>query len=122
MRISDWSSDVCSSDLSSSNALSHSNSECLSLIYWRRLPSLYSAHAAAVHGRASTVDHVPSAHRRQPARCTRPSRTLLSPLQCAILHPPHALNSLLIRCSLPSRSEEHTSELQSLMRISYAVF
>src|SRR3546814_7984006 len=26
------------------------------------------------------------------------------------------------RLSLPSRSEEHTSELQSLMRISYAVF
>src|SRR3546814_3680859 len=25
-------------------------------------------------------------------------------------------------CSTPSRSEEHTSELQSLMRISYAVF
>src|SRR3546814_5569144 len=25
-------------------------------------------------------------------------------------------------CSCPSRSEEHTSELQSLMRISYAVF
>src|SRR3546814_3940581 len=30
-----------------------------------------------------------------------------------------ALNSL---ASAPSRSEEHTSELQSLMRISYAVF
>src|SRR3546814_1061584 len=31
---------------------------------------------------------------------------------------------LLSRChiALPSRSEEHTSELQSLMRISYAVF
>src|SRR3546814_3551959 len=26
------------------------------------------------------------------------------------------------RCLLPYRSEEHTSELQSLMRISYAVF
>src|SRR3546814_1636632 len=25
-------------------------------------------------------------------------------------------------CKLPTRSEEHTSELQSLMRISYAVF
>src|SRR3546814_1284217 len=27
-----------------------------------------------------------------------------------------------IHCYLPIRSEEHTSELQSLMRISYAVF
>src|SRR3546814_3329436 len=26
------------------------------------------------------------------------------------------------RCDFPGRSEEHTSELQSLMRISYAVF
>src|SRR3546814_1157446 len=26
------------------------------------------------------------------------------------------------RCIMPDRSEEHTSELQSLMRISYAVF
>src|SRR3546814_10205765 len=28
----------------------------------------------------------------------------------------------LTRCPQPPRSEEHTSELQSLMRISYAVF
>src|SRR3546814_1783810 len=27
-----------------------------------------------------------------------------------------------LRCTTPHRSEEHTSELQSLMRISYAVF
>src|SRR3546814_9931891 len=31
-------------------------------------------------------------------------------------------NSLLWRTSRTERSEEHTSELQSLMRISYAVF
>src|SRR3546814_3437156 len=35
----------------------------------------------------------------------------------------HAFSSLECSCPLkPSRSEEHTSELQSLMRISYAVF
>src|SRR3546814_2343087 len=28
----------------------------------------------------------------------------------------------MVRCQYPGRSEEHTSELQSLMRISYAVF
>src|SRR3546814_13482575 len=44
---------------------------------------------------------------RRGTRCTRLSRQLCSPD-----HPP-------IR---PHRSEEHTSELQSLMRISYAVF
>src|SRR3546814_8761390 len=28
----------------------------------------------------------------------------------------------IVKCRQPTRSEEHTSELQSLMRISYAVF
>src|SRR3546814_7233707 len=41
---------------------------------------------------------------------------------------PHAdhccrtINSQPVRCAQLERSEEHTSELQSLMRISYAVF
>src|SRR3546814_10283776 len=41
------------------------------------------------------------------------------------LHPTVATNSHIMRrfsCDGSSRSEEHTSELQSLMRISYAVF
>src|SRR3546814_3405305 len=33
-----------------------------------------------------------------------------------------APSSAMARNAVPSRSEEHTSELQSLMRISYAVF
>src|SRR3546814_3222089 len=37
-----------------------------------------------------------------------------------VLHPPAALDADIARVVL--RSEEHTSELQSLMRISYAVF
>src|SRR3546814_1288079 len=32
------------------------------------------------------------------------------------------VNAVEVRLNLPKRSEEHTSELQSLMRISYAVF
>src|SRR3546814_13689522 len=32
------------------------------------------------------------------------------------------LSSIFVACPLLMRSEEHTSELQSLMRISYAVF
>src|SRR3546814_3676420 len=32
------------------------------------------------------------------------------------------LDRFLERCGIDSRSEEHTSELQSIMRISYAVF
>src|SRR3546814_17420891 len=40
----------------------------------------------------------------------------------ADLHPLLVENQLDRRRSGPARSEEHTSELQSLMRISYAVF
>src|SRR3546814_7596666 len=36
--------------------------------------------------------------------------------------PPHALQAELTALGNDGRSEEHTSELQSLMRISYAVF
>src|SRR3546814_10337193 len=39
--------------------------------------------------------------------------------KCAVKTPSLCL---LARYNFPSRSEEHTSELQSLMRISYAVF
>src|SRR3546814_9405216 len=34
----------------------------------------------------------------------------------------HETNKQEVRCQISLRSEEHTSELQSLMRISYAVF
>src|SRR3546814_1547518 len=40
---------------------------------------------------------------------------------CIRRHAPSRSASLILR-SDPHRSEEHTSELQSLMRISYAVF
>src|SRR3546814_10555843 len=35
---------------------------------------------------------------------------------------PETYRIMLLRCAVSGRSEEHTSELQSLMRISYAVF
>src|SRR3546814_3791105 len=41
---------------------------------------------------------------------------------CMPRHPPNALTSRLRIHTTNNRSEEHTSELQSLMRISYAVF
>src|SRR3546814_5100464 len=37
------------------------------------------------------------------------------------VHPPHGDEEVALR-PRPARSEEHTSEIQSLMRISYAVF
>src|SRR3546814_9253859 len=86
MRISDWSSDVCSSDLAGGRAR--------------------AADGAGRLGRDRGVpprDPAP-AFRRDPAADLRQLRQL----------PQSARRD--------RRSEEHTSELQSLMRISYAVF
>src|SRR3546814_1393500 len=49
---------------------------------------------------------------------------LLPDCGSTVLHPPRWAvgESRQARSSLAQRSEEHTSELQSLMRISYAVF
>src|SRR3546814_7537427 len=97
MRISDWSSDVCSSDL---------------------LTSHRTGFAAA---KSSPVFTRP---REESVRLMR--RWGQGPkLGKWTHHPCHALQltgRLLRATSVLCRSEEHTSELQSLMRISYAVF
>src|SRR3546814_6121018 len=115
MRISDWSSDVCSSDLGN----------------WRRYQG-----SAGRNDRASSAD-----------RSFRPARSTAGPHVSAQYRRkygfPQYAEPLTIGveenfqdrsraiCGGPAvgrgeypyrRSEEHTSELQSLMRISYAVF
>src|SRR3546814_10814925 len=55
-------------------------------------------------------------------------RVLMPPIECRMRVPTSKLASIVAFCDKSSstvarsRSEEHTSELQSLMRISYAVF
>src|SRR3546814_1483526 len=96
MRISDWSSDVCSSDLSSG-----------------------PGHRPAGCGCGGTGGCPHSADRLDAGQ-VRPDR---SP-RCrahAVTDAPD-LRRCARRLSRRTRSEEHTSELQSLMRISYAVF
>src|SRR3546814_3219958 len=132
MRISDWSSDVCSSDL-----------------------------AVAAHGagqlqrpllrRAAAEDALPAGAPARPAWRTAPRRPavpLAPPLARALgklpagddrtrgagrgargrparLAGPGGVAAVPARrlvVAAQARSEEHTSELQSLMRISYAVF
>src|SRR3546814_8972774 len=91
MRISDWSSDVCSSDLQAF------------------APPRASARApGGVMGFVSLADAVDQADPPQGADVPR----------TAGLPSPDAVAAARAR----KRSEEHTSELQSLMRISYAVF
>src|SRR3546814_4554812 len=84
MRISDWSSDVCSSDLDR-----------------------------------------PACRRRMLSAAVSRARRICCPALCApVAKVPDvmALRAGLGFVARFRRSEEHTSELQSLMRISYAVF
>src|SRR3546814_8449870 len=103
MRISDWSSDVCSSDLPSPAATpSHlSRRQCQMALRSVRPEQALRGHSP----------HAPLWARRYP-KC---SDSAALPCHRGRLeqHPNQPS---------PARSEEHTSELQSLMRISYAVF
>src|SRR3546814_5688976 len=99
MRISVWSSDVCSSDLAEVVP------GCRAWP-WRRL----------VLKKATPSKSLASARRPlAPSPLTRKMRgwTFSVSMDCSVLTP---------GWDLEIRSEEHTSELQSLMRISYAVF
>src|SRR3546814_8945316 len=112
MRISDWSSDVCSSDLSERVTLSIAapdSTGCVQYATTLVAPSALSA-AAAAH--------------RVPAVSTMSSTsTQILPRTSPMMFITVATLAFGRRLSMMARrSEEHTSELQSLMRISYAVF
>src|SRR3546814_8063434 len=107
MRISDWSSDVCSSDLDLPR------------------PAKDSQTAEALAG-----SRVASWRRRAYRRwgiSPRPEDVLLWWITGGIRRRDSSIRAaagrmLESRRRIPPRSEEHTSELQSLMRTSYAVF
>src|SRR3546814_8328852 len=105
MRISDWSSDVCSSDL---NVELRARRGLRVGTARKRMPHRrWPAHGPwppRQHLMAVRVHRSCQADDRGPAR-PPPRRTAKRALARAM-----------------GRSEEHTSELQSLMRISYAVF
>src|SRR3546814_6261660 len=111
MRISDWSSDVCSSDLH---------------------PAGPVAAFRSLRGSACRRDPVRGCGRccddRRRKRC-EPDQPLPAEEggRTGIVGPERKLpeerqHHLYWRPGSKDRSEEHTSELQSLMRISYAVF
>src|SRR3546814_6010949 len=92
MRISDWSSDVCSSDLPYADVVKHAFFPAL-LTYG----SLFYI---------VDIEAMKMGLKGLPVRQMRPATMTL-------------LRTVM---GIAGRSEEHTSELQSLMRISYAVF
>src|SRR3546814_10302302 len=93
MRISDWSSDVCSSDLLSALKLTELG-DAVACVHAGR----HRVAKACLECQAGRAEHRHTRHRFDPCRDNN------------VLRAGH------------DRSEEHTSELQSLMRISYAVF
>src|SRR3546814_2830298 len=99
MRISDWSSDVCSSDLARISDLRR-----------RDLGGGRAVSPARGHGGLALPRYA-----GWPADAIL-SRAFAGEGQCGVALGLHH------RLSGRDRSEEHTSELQSLMRISYAVF
>src|SRR3546814_4921462 len=107
MRISDWSSDVCSSDLIGVVAGEAIEEPALPLPAPAALPQF----ADQVVGKV--VAKLVGRGRDQRHLVGGDSRFLAEFAQGG---------GLCVLARLDSRSEEHTSELQSLMRISYAVF
>src|SRR3546814_2326417 len=90
MRISDWSSDVCSSDLDTRTPWAH---------------AVLAEQGYAYSSSVAPVVHDHYGWPQSPRHAWRP-----------------VAGSDLVEWPVTTRSEEHTSELQSLMRISYAVF
>src|SRR3546814_5419246 len=121
MRISDWSSDVCSSDLlipllrpvaSASNKRATLLTICNDLfpagqMYRGRGKVLNSASMIEIQVGDNDVPHIPGIETQRPD--LRHCRFFWTKLN-------------IVEGKEEFRSEEHTSELQSLMRISYAVF
>src|SRR3546814_5331083 len=108
MRISDWSSDVCSSDLASCPRGKRRTSMCGAL-------RVLSAGSVATEGPREGKSRSKVKSTIKCKHCNADSCTNLAFLAAA--HGCFPSSSRRVR-----RSEEHTSELQSLMRISYAVF
>src|SRR3546814_10322448 len=100
MRISDWSSDVCSSDLAARRGRRRHRARLYPL--GSRL--VRPLRAGDRGGREAQGGQRADRRRGGRPRCRWPLELPVAS-ECA-----------------QSRSEEHTSELQSLMRISYAVF
>src|SRR3546814_6916662 len=121
MRISDWSSDVCSSDLD------HVDGGGL---IGRERDAAADGHDRIQHrtlaaGQSARFDQSLRRARIAPAADeARAVGFVGNLLDVRLVHGhqvEHPRRHLVLRACAPGRSEEHTSELQSLMRISYAV-
>src|SRR3546814_7087290 len=107
MRISDWSSDVCSSDLSRRRGRRPASGDRPQLRLRRGTGGLSGHEGGGALRQAGDRDL---------------DRIIVRRNRGAV--PPNNVNPIYFKRveQIHRRSEEHTSELKSLMRISYAVF
>src|SRR3546814_1280358 len=114
MRISDWSSDVCSSDLSADQS-AFGNLRSSGATGDRR------RHRRIAQAQLSSLElGTRLCNIRLRRSETRHSGVIFLLAYCLARDQP--LIPIHVLLGICRRSEEHTSELQSLMRISYAVF
>src|SRR3546814_2752843 len=114
MRISDGSSDVCSSDLYARFPVDPRASRGRAA---HRLRLSRSIGGRTSHGGVGS-----RRTRGRPQLQSRQGGLQAVRLSAQVSLPPSVQGPGYDRASQAARSEEHTSELQSLMRISYAVF
>src|SRR3546814_8831975 len=116
MRISDWSSDVCSSDLLVQPAVSVVPSAAQAKLrdLTQRRVQLVNMRVAEINRSHQASPALAASHRRVQAALTREITHIERDIQRCLASADAS--------ALKARSEEHTSELQSLMRTSYAVF
>src|SRR3546814_7597238 len=123
MRISDWSSDVCSSDLDRTNA---NDGQRLVIgnehAHWR-----FRRRFPGYRGRWRSIQDCHRGRRSAAPTARMRASCVLAVLRdgCQCSHRTSDTSRHLRADVAPAwvhRSEEHTSELQSLMRLSYAVF
>src|SRR3546814_1994036 len=118
MRISDWSSDVCSSDLAAAGVASACGRLCQIDQCRQQASTIFEQLASEQYIEIDCVQRIEAglktkrlfgqAQKRHSCRCG-PAIFVEEPSDESLK-------------GIEPRSEEHTSELQSLMRISYAVF
>src|SRR3546814_6281299 len=120
MRISDWSSDVCSSDLVFTDFRC---GYCRALAQvLREMNVRVVKRPISVLGSRDIADRVYCAKDREAALHAVYAGETLKPAPACNTSGLDANEAFATRNDMRGRSEAHTYELQSLMRISYAVF
>src|SRR3546814_2094779 len=117
MRISDWSSDVCSSDLHADRGTADAVDGSRGHVHDDPLTRTADGRSTRGLGEGGTWE---------PGVGVEPDRAVDEGAVGLMDHQPEAVRRIRNSCyavihAVPDRSEEHTSELQSLMPISYSV-